>query len=73
MATRTFAGELAGEGFLFISMSPGHVATDMGSAGGRQAPVTVDDSVSGMLRVIACATPEDNGKYLQYDGAVLDW
>jgi len=74
MATRTFAGELAGEGFMFISMSPGHVATDMGSAGGRKAPLTVDQSVSGMLRVIAGARREaDNGKYLQYDGQVLDW
>lgn len=69
MATRTFAGELSQEGFLIVSMSPGHVATDMGSAGGRTPPLTVDESVSGMLRVIASATPEkDNGKFLQYDG-----
>merc|ERR1712167_454162 len=56
MVTRAFAAELASEGFLVIGISPGHVATDMGTAGGRQAPLTIDESVSGMLRVIAQAT-----------------
>merc|ERR550514_815733 len=74
MAMRTFAGELADEGFLVVSMSPGHVATDMGSAGGRKAPLTPDESVSQMLQVLAKARPEkDNGYFLQYDGQILDW
>ena len=73
MSMRTFAGELREQGFIFISMSPGHVASDMGSAGGRQAPLTVDQSVSGMLDVIAGLTKEDNGTFRQYDGATLPW
>ena len=40
MATRCFAGELGPQGYVFIAMSPGWVATDMGSAGGRTAPLT---------------------------------
>jgi len=54
-------------------MSPGHVATDMGNAGARSAPVTVDGSVSGMLTVLAGLTTESNGKFLQFDGAELPW
>jgi len=73
MAMRTFAGELRDQGFTFVSMSPGHVATDMGSAGGRKPPLTVDQSVNGMLNVIANLTPEDNGTFRQYDGATLPW
>jgi len=73
MAMRCFGGELRHEGFLFISMSPGHVATDMGSAGGRAAPLTVEQSIAGMLDVIAHLTSEDNGKYLQYDHQELPW
>eukprot|EP00658_Telonema_sp_P-2_P070193 TRINITY_DN59783_c0_g1_i1.p1 TRINITY_DN59783_c0_g1~~TRINITY_DN59783_c0_g1_i1.p1 ORF type:complete len:277 (+),score=60.40 TRINITY_DN59783_c0_g1_i1:3-833(+) len=73
MAMRTFAGELREEGFVFVSMSPGHVDTDMGSAGGRKPPLTVDQSVGGMLEVIATLGEEDNGSFKQYDGQTLPW
>ena len=74
MAMRTFAGELKEEGFTFVAMSPGHVATDMGSAGGRSAPLTVDQSVRGMADVMAKTTAEEhNGQFLQFDGATLPW
>ena len=73
MAMRTFAGELSTQGFTFIAMSPGHVATDMGSAGGRKAPLMVGESVQGMLEVLAGTTTEDNGRFLQHDGAELPW
>jgi NAD(P)-dependent dehydrogenase (short-subunit alcohol dehydrogenase family) len=73
MALRCFGGELRDEGYTFISMSPGHVATDMGSAGGRVAPLTVEQSIDGMIKVLEGATSEDNGKFLQYDGAELPW
>ncbi len=73
MATRTFAGELAGEGFVFLALSPGHVATDMGSAGGRTPPLTVEQSVAGMAAVMAAATHETNGKFLDFDGTELPW
>jgi NAD(P)-dependent dehydrogenase (short-subunit alcohol dehydrogenase family)/mannose-6-phosphate isomerase-like protein (cupin superfamily) len=73
MALRCFGGELRDEGYIFISMSPGHVATDMGSAGGRIAPLTVEQSIDGMLNVLSHSTSDDNGKFLQYDGAELPW
>lgn len=39
MATRVFAAELKEEGTIVIAMSPGWVETDMGSSGGRTAPL----------------------------------
>lgn len=73
MALRCFGGELREDGYVFVAMSPGHVATDMGSAGGRTAPLTVDQSVTGMLKVLSHLARDDNGKFLQYDGAELPW
>ena len=61
------------KGYTVIAMSPGHVATDMGSAGGRAAPLQPHKSVAGMLTVFSTATAADNGRFLQYDGAELDW
>jgi len=73
MAMRTFAGELADEGFCVLAMSPGHVDTDMGSKGGRTAPLLPLESVAGMLKVISTADAYKNRMFLQYDGAELPW
>jgi len=73
MALRCFGGELIDKNFVFVAMSPGHVATDMGSAGGRQAPLTVDQSITGILSVVARLGPRDNGRFLQYNGEELPW
>ncbi len=51
-----------------VLLHPGWVQTDMG---GSQAPLTVEQSVSGMRQVLA-ARPA-SGSFVQYDGARLDW
>ena len=48
-----------------ITIDPGWVQTDMG---GAQAPVTIEDSTSGIRSVLASLTPEDKGQLLHYDG-----
>merc|ERR1711934_1222734 len=73
MAMRCFAGELQDQGYIFVSMSPGHVNTDMGAAGGRKAPLEVHESVKGMLDILAHLRRADNGRFLQYDGTELAW
>ena len=73
MALRTFAAELSAEGFTCVSLSPGHVATDMGSAGGRAAPLTVEESVGAMIKVVAGLAPEQNGQFFDFDGKQLPW
>merc|ERR1712232_660269 len=59
--TRCWAAEMKGEGFVFVALSPGHVDTDMGSAGGRKPPLSVGQSVDGMLSCMEKMTDADNG------------
>lgn len=49
---------------------PGWVQTDMGGPG---ATVAVQDSVAGMLKVMATLKPADSGSFLSYDGRKMSW
>lgn len=53
-----------------LAMSPGWVKTDMG---GDSAPLTVEQSVSGMRAVIAAAKQDVSGSFLNYAGQVVPW
>jgi NAD(P)-dependent dehydrogenase (short-subunit alcohol dehydrogenase family) len=53
-----------------VAMHPGWVRTDMG---GPNASVSVEESVSGMLQVIAGLTSADTGTYRDYAGRHLPW
>ena len=70
MFTRSLAHELGREGFICLTMHPGWVATDMG---GASAPLTPEQSVSGMRAVIADLKPADNGAYRSYEGKSEPW
>jgi NAD(P)-dependent dehydrogenase (short-subunit alcohol dehydrogenase family) len=70
MFTRTLAAELGPEGFTCISLHPGWVQTDMG---GSQAPLTVQESVSGISSVLEGLTPSANGTYLTWEGGEMPW
>jgi len=67
------------DGLIAFPIHPGWVQTDMGNGGAKaagleQAPVTVNDSVTGILSVIDKAERTTHGgKYLQYDGTELPW
>ncbi len=67
---RSLANELRPEGFTCLALHPGWVKTDMGGAG---ADITVETSVSHMIRVIDAATPAHTGAFLNYDGTPLPW
>ena len=60
-------------------MQPGWVQTDLGNYsarlnGAKDAPVTVHDSVTGMLRVIDTATKETHsGRFWTYEGTEIPW
>ncbi len=70
MAVRCMSLELAGRGVTAVLFHPGHVRTDMG---GASAPVTPEQSVTGMKRQILTFTKADNGRFLSYNGAEIPW
>jgi norsolorinic acid ketoreductase len=66
------------EGFVIFPIRPGWVATDLGKAGAKAAnmevaPITVEESVVGLARVIKSAGKEQSGKLLSYDDTECPW
>jgi len=67
------------EGLIAFPVHPGWVQTDMGNEGAvanglEKAPVTVDDSVSGILKLVDSAErATTSGKFLGFDGKELPW
>ena len=57
-------------GITVISLHPGWVKTDMG---GPNAPVSIDESVKGMMKVIDATDIGNTGTFLNYDGKELPW
>ncbi|XP_068883050.1 C-signal-like isoform X2 [Aphelocoma coerulescens] len=60
-------------GVLCVALHPGWVQTDMGSAAGHTPPVTVDDSVQGMLKVLSSLSEKETGTFLDWEGNVIPW
>lgn len=67
---REIEPEWRAKGITSVVFHPGWVATDMG---GRSAPVSVNESVSGMRRVIAEMDDSDAGKFLTWKGTEHPW
>ncbi|WWC66329.1 uncharacterized protein I206_100230 [Kwoniella pini CBS 10737] len=62
-----------------FSLSPGWVQTEMGDRGAKwagmeKAPLTVEESVSGIIKVINEATKDKySGLHIRYDGSQSKW
>ena len=69
-AFRSAALELKPAGVTAIVIHPGWVQTDMG---GKSAPTTPEQSITGMRQVIASLTPDDAGTFRAFDGRTLPW
>ena len=54
----------------YLCLRPGHTKTDMG---GPEAPYEIDDSVRLMRQVLADATMEQSGKFIDRSGSLIPW
>lgn len=70
MANKSLSIDLRGRGITAIVLHPGWVKTDMGGPG---APIEAPESVRGMRSVIGRVTPDDTGKFFDYEGDELPW
>ncbi len=70
MVSRNLSIELRSRDIAVINMHPGWVRTDMG---GTNAPLSVDESIAGLLEVIFNCGLEESGKFLNWKGDELDW
>ena len=70
MAMANAAHELRNHGITVLLLHPGWVQTDMG---GPSAPVSIEQSITGMRRVIDKATQAETGHFYDYTGRQLPW
>ncbi len=64
------AEELKAQGVVVIALHPGWVRTDMG---GPNAPLSVQESVSGILATLDALTLEDSGAFIDHQGERMPW
>lgn len=67
---RSHAPGWAAGGAISVVIHPGWVETDMGGSG---APLSIAESAEGVKRVMDGLRPEDNGKFLTWDGRIHPW
>ena len=67
---KSLSVDLKPQGITVVSLHPGWVKTDMG---GPNAPVSIDESIEGMMQVIDSTDIRDTGRFLNYDGKELPW
>lgn len=70
MGNAVIALQLKEKGVTSVVIHPGWVQTDMG---GPQAPLQPDESTESIIETIDRLTPEDNGRFLDYQGRPLQW
>ena len=70
MIMKSMAIDLKEEAVKVVTLHPGWVKTDLG---GDQALITVEESVTGMIGVIAEVNLDNSGAFLNYLGETIEW
>ncbi len=68
--TKSMSIDLKSKGITVLALHPGWVQTDMG---GSEAPLTVEESCQGLMKVLLNASIAQSGKFLNYDGQEILW
>lgn len=68
--TKSLSLDLKRHNILVTSIHPGWVQTDMG---GKNAPLTPEESISGIIKLLLALGEEHNGGFYQYDGSKVLW
>ncbi len=69
MAVKSISIDYAPRGIVAAVLHPGSVATETRKGG----QIPVEESVSGMRKVIDGLTPEASGTFQRYDGGTIEW
>jgi NAD(P)-dependent dehydrogenase (short-subunit alcohol dehydrogenase family) len=69
MAVKSMSINFASRGVITAVLHPGSVATETRKGG----QIPVEESVSGMRRIIDTLTTEQSGSFLRYDGGTIEW
>lgn len=70
MLSQALAFDLEPRGIIVIALHPGWVQTDMG---GARAPLTAQESVQGILRLVDGLTRGESGRFLSWQDEVIPW
>ena len=70
MVTKSLSVDLAADRIMAVALHPGWVKTDMG---GSKAPVTVEQSVQGLITVMASMDDTKTGGFFDFSGKALPW
>lgn len=68
--SRSFAAKLGGRRITVLAIAPGWVKTDMGGPG---APLTVEESVSGIVDVIESRRGTQSHGFVDHQGRAVAW
>jgi NAD(P)-dependent dehydrogenase (short-subunit alcohol dehydrogenase family) len=68
--TKTLAVDYGEDGWVFVTLHPGYVQTDMNDGKGN---ITPRQSADGLFRVITGLETSDNGRYFDFQGKELPW
>ncbi|XP_010154016.1 PREDICTED: uncharacterized oxidoreductase C663.08c-like, partial [Eurypyga helias] len=60
-------------GILCAALHPGWVQTDMTRSGSQKPPVTVDERIQGMVKVLSSLSEKETGTFLDWEGKVVPW
>ncbi|MCD6074410.1 MAG: short-chain dehydrogenase/reductase [Rhodospirillales bacterium] len=62
--------EYESRGLIIVMIAPGWVRTEMG---GPNAPLSAEQSITGVRKALAGLTAKDNGRFIKNDGSDCPW